>query len=1676
MLSVSVGGLAWMWTNSKTFNRLISQKKQNNTENSQVLGYWSQSNRYIYISDTKGGMSGGIIALASTDEPNIQISGWNVSGTADVELYRGSIDTVLQYLTHNSEYVQTQKINTDGLPSLLQTKYSIVGNNGEPQLLTLPLEKDGVYIVKLKLNGIEETGLIVRSSIGSILKNAESDMLVWTRSFETKRSVTDGQVRIYNLENNPKELAVSPIGGDGIAHSPLLSEADIAIIESGEYRALLPINLKHLNDGSAKYKQYAVEKQKARYFTFTDRPIYQPGDTVSYKSIIRNDNDTIYSLPSGKAQVVITQGYGDSEQKLCQASLTISDQGSIDGECVLPKTISPGYYDIDVAYDDRDQNYPSSGHTSFQVENYRKPEYSIEVKSEKSTYISGDQMKFTVKGSYFYGQPLANVSINYVVLSSSYWSYDYYSEFEKISGDESSFSWYESYGDELTKGQVTLDKNGQATVSIPATTKGGKNQVISFEATAVDETQNPAFSRRNVLVYAGEYGIFKKDYQSSFKVGESANIPFIIQSWQGKTVAGQSITAQLTRTWYTKNQSPDSKYPTYTEQKETLPEITMTSDKNGQINLNFTPNTGGSYNIALSAKDARQNTIQTEFYIYVYQPDANINTSQSNADYQLSLNQTKYVPNDVAKLSIVSEVTDQDVLLTLQRNYVHRYQTIHLTGKETVVDIQLEANDTPDIFASISGFNQKAFQSNDINISIPPLHKQLAISIKPDRQTYGPGDTASVTVKTTSLNGKPQAAEVALWAMDKSLFELAASNTGDILDTFWGKRYNYTNTSHSLEGVTAEMAEAGGGCFTGETPILLADGTTRPIKDVRVGDRIQTRTSETDSALVNTQVLGTHKVKVPGVMTINGTLSITPEHKVFLNNRWQPIGNAQVGDVLVDARNNVVTVTSIEWQLQSVDVYNLETAKYHTFFAGNIWVHNQKGDVRTILKDTAYWNPNIRTNDQGEATVQMKLPDNLTTWSLAAIGATTDTMVGQSTSEILVSKSVVARPVLPNIVRLGDEIQLSGYVHNYSDAKHAFSVSMQVDDAVVEPATQIVSINSQENVLVTWKVKPTKANETAKVTLKAEAKDIPSLNDAIAVPLPILPYGFYTDRAENIFGSGEKEIKFANDIDIANTTTSITLAPSLMANVLTALESLVSYPYGCSEQTTTKLMTAILAREVGVLEKALKNDDFDMNDIVEKAYTRLAELQLYDGAWGWWRNSNPQLYVTAYIAEALGRSQQAHLEVNAALRVTLRSYYLGQTPKDHQELILKTYALTFLDPDKKGERLVDQSSDSDDVLALAAIANIKNGYGTELVDKLVDRARKQGDGVFWTTGPSEYFGSEVASTGLALQALSLAGPSYKQTADGAAWYLLRNRKQSYWSSTFASVQAIKGLLAYAKSNQELAPNFSYSVSLDGNTLKEGKITSSNQLIRKIIIDPTKIKKDGSKINIQLNGSGQLYSTVSMHELHNQPRSVAENNGFTLTRRYVNQKGQINQFAVGDLVTVELSVAGFSGPLNYLAIEDQLPAGMIPVNTNLKNEQENRQNTDKVYTEQDATPQGMILAAPYTDKPTTFTYKARVVTQGVFNTPPAIAHLMYAQENYARTEGLTVTINKDSSKIMGSNGLYLSTPPTINYNLIMYIACPLIFISGGIVFFFLRRRKIKQLNQIIHEQNNQPPIM
>ena len=997
--------------------------------------------------------------------------------------------------------------------------------------------------------------------------------------------------------------------------------------------------------------------------------------------------------------------------------------------------------------------------------------------------------------------------------------------------------------------------------------------------------------------------------------------------------------------------------------------------------------------------------------------------------------------------------------MSFERGYLERYKIIRIDDKQKTIEEKLLPDDIPNVFVTAKSFTGEKYDSSNENILINTDFKKIIYKISTDKEKYAPGDQVTVNVLSTDINGQPVKSNIALWALDKAIYALSDKNYGDIFENFWDKRYNYTQNAHSLEGISIYSGAEKGGCFLPDTQILMADGSHKLIKDVKVGDKILTKISETSTKLVKTNVSAIHQVEESGYLVINGNLKVTSNHILFINNKWIIAGLAKIGDTLLNKDGQNIKINSLEYLNLKTNVYNLTTDKYHTFFANSFYVHNQKGGgSRTNLADTAYWNLSVNTDDQGKAQVNFKLPDNLTTWVIAAIGANPETKVGEGSSEIKVSKDLVIRPVLPNVLSSGDKIRVAAIINNFSDKDINTTVSIVTDAGkIFSPVSQEIKIKANQFEEVKWDLAVDQGDKTTefKFTVVDENKNV----DSVTQKIDIRSLGYWQQKSEFKKDNLQFLINKIDGLDFDKSKIDLTLGSNLLGSLPSAMNYLINYGYGCVEQTTSSLMSKLIAKKYSnIFSEALKNQT--NRTTIEDGLDKLKNMQNYNGGWSWWKDSETNPFVTAYVFMALVQSKDLGYKVDEDVYQTAKNYLTNNLEsKEVLDKIMASFALSF----DGGKNTITQNLDQleNDLLAISVITNLKSGLSDSSqngLDLLMSRMQKSDIGNFWAKSSPERFGSIEASTALAIQALIKSG-KYTNEATDAVNYLIKSRTSDYWGNTFATLQSILAITQFNQLQSVDKTNLTYFITQNKTSLKTGTFVGLNS--KPISLDINLPKTDDQTIEINKSGQGNLFANLYQKLWIKSDIGAKYNDKVEVTKTITNAQDGSYNLIPGDLALVTVTINFKEGnddqKTGYAVIEDHLPSGLIPVNFRMLNEYDEEESYSDNYYYSEYLTDGVIIPFYLRDNKNTFTYKARVINEGTFSNPPVFFSMMYRPDIWGRSDFSSIDIGKD--RIISSPQDY----PRIRG--ILWIFLIITISSVGISIFTKHVLKKRQANKI-----------
>lgn len=134
-------------------------------------------------------------------------------------------------------------------------------------------------------------------------------------------------------------------------------------------------------------------------------------------------------------------------------------------------------------------------------------------------------------------------------------------------------------------------------------------------------------------------------------------------------------------------------------------------------------------------------------------------------------------------------------------------------------------------------------------------------------------------------------------------------------------------------------------CFPSNSPVSLADGTTKPIEEIIAQDIVLSFDEKTKT-LTESRVkeLIIHENSDSEYLIINEKLHVTKEHVMYINGNWAASETLKVNDQLINNKGESETVFDIKRGEKKVqNMYNLELAgQNHNFFVEGFLVHNSK--------------------------------------------------------------------------------------------------------------------------------------------------------------------------------------------------------------------------------------------------------------------------------------------------------------------------------------------------------------------------------------------------------------------------------------------------------------------------------------------------------------------------------------------------------------------------------------------------------------------------------------------------------------------------------------------------------------------------------------------------------------
>lgn len=885
---------------------------------------------------------------------------------------------------------------------------------------------------------------------------------------------------------------------------------------------------------------------------------------------------------------------------------------------------------------------------------------------------------------------------------------------------------------------------------------------------------------------------------------------------------------------------------------------------------------------------------------------------------------TLQVAHEQGKLQLqVESRRAGEALICIHSRKGSRVQSVQVNGQRDTLNVPLLEDEDGKLrvqFMQTMQGKSRLFtnwSTTDTTCRVPRPDMQLNVQLTTPKQTVRPGSELTLAGQVTLPGGAPSDAEITLYAVDAGMLSVAPytlphldESFGDIhVSTMWmqNKEWNGADTVYN-DSLTL-MAPVWKGDIIGPGRYIPLVGHVRKARNAYMagGTRNQYRA----------RALADEECEEDGV-------------------QYAPAPAPVVA------------------------------AKESTDAGGGETVAVEQPRLRTNFAPVAVWQAALRTDAEGKFSTTVQLPDTLTTWRIFAVALDkSGSRFGSAEADMTASQPVMITPGTPFFMSLGDCLRLPLTITNNTKEDATWQVSLE---GAATPQSIDLKAGSTGTLYFDFTATQEGDNTLRWVATAPAGGDAVEGSFPVRFPAPTLKE---THHLVQTSGQAALQLNTLPAHELAQATrhrVEIELSANPLLHLASAMDFVLSYPYGCTEQTASGLLPWIFHSRLAPFSPTMEaKDRAEVNKIISQSVEKLFKRQKADGGLGYWNDSQEScLWASAHAALVFTIAEEQGYAMPAEPMSKLRTYLAARPDKEKQELTpFARYAIGRVCEDAA---LTTQALKE----ALQTDSTIQPRW-------------------IWCAAPS------VKEDIRFISALRSA-PADCHTAF-QTW--MRSRGHDYrHNTTWQSSWMLIALGEYLRLQPDQAAQATVQLQ-DGQ-----QITLTNGITR---LTPPAAAKPAELPTTITTTAGTAYLNVKFRALPEQTEypGVTEK-GLQITRVYEKQDADGNwtpttDFNVGDVVRVTLTCAKAAPELQYFVLEDYLPACMEAINPNIPG--------------QAAGLSWMPWSAYFDHKEyladrvrgfctrwsgrnlLNLSYFARVKRAGISTAPPAQAQLMYEPQTY-----------------------------------------------------------------------------
>jgi len=637
--------------------------------------------------------------------------------------------------------------------------------------------------------------------------------------------------------------------------------------------------------------------------------------------------------------------------------------------------------------------------------------------------------------------------------------------------------------------------------------------------------------------------------------------------------------------------------------------------------------------------------------------------------------------------------------------------------------------------------------------------------------------------------------------------------------------------------------------------------------------------------------------------------------------------------------------------------------------------------IRSDFRVLAFWLGSVTTDGKGHASMDVKLPESLTTYRIMAVAGDKGSRFGSGESEIRINKPVTLKPTFPRFLAVGDKASFGAVVTSQLKTAGTATVTVESLDpqvmAFADKTPQKVEVPAGGSVEVRFDAAG-RAIGRARVRMSVKiGSETDAFQDVIPVEVLASPETVSAiGQAGDANPTATEQLTLPQGVLAAFGGLHVDLSSTALVGLGEGARYLVEYPYGCAEQRGSRALAMLLAADLGDAFKLPGLEPAKLKPTLQSSLRELERFQCPSGGFAYWPGAcdSTSAYLTSYLLHVFKVAKDRGYAVDSGVLERAYGYLetqLAQPPPTNegwwpsytawQAFAVKVLVEGGRNADSHLTRLYGYRERMP-VFGLSYLYDALLARGEGGGPRAADLRRRIGNAILPEAATAHveemndpyllwYWNSNARSTAIVLNSLVKANVANSSDTSApyralVAWLLRVRDKDGRWDNTQDTALALEALVSYYRRFESAVPDFSASVKMGDMAIASATFKGRTTTANATDVPMTKLQASApvgteGPLTFTRTGTGTLFYAARLRYAVDELYQTGLDEGIQIERRYapyiedksgtsIGRSGPPSTtYKAGDLIRVTLTLT-LTKERRFVAVTDPLPAGFEPV--------------------------------------------------------------------------------------------------------------------------------------------------